>query len=126
MAKSVNPLTLLASAQGTLEFKAPEAFEDQDTTGGDIWSLGVTLYLLLTDHVPYPQLADRGVDALFRADGLYRYLGAPSLESTHVENFIEQASRPLALVVGDGSKAVLFSRIDHDATQGGQSPLAPA
>lgn len=59
LAKAVDPLTMLASAQGTLAFKPPEAFDDQDTTASDVWAIGTTLYLLLTDQLPYPQLDDR-------------------------------------------------------------------
>jgi serine/threonine-protein kinase len=56
LAKRVNPLTMLASARGTLLFKAPETLRDihRDSTSGDVWALGTTLYLLLTDHLPYP------------------------------------------------------------------------
>lgn len=55
LAKSVNPLTLLASTKGTLAFKAPEALADpgHDSPSADIWALGATLYLLLTDRLPY-------------------------------------------------------------------------
>jgi eukaryotic-like serine/threonine-protein kinase len=55
LAKKVNPLTLLATAAGTLTFKPPEAFGDGkgDSCAGDIWGIGVTLYLLLTDRIPF-------------------------------------------------------------------------
>lgn len=55
LAKRVNPLTLLASAKGTRSFKAPEAFDvdQRDSCSGDVWSLGSTLYLLLTDRLPF-------------------------------------------------------------------------
>jgi serine/threonine-protein kinase len=55
LAKKVNPLTLLASARGTRAFKAPEAFEDfnNDSCSGDVWAVGMTLYLLLTDKLPF-------------------------------------------------------------------------
>lgn len=55
LAKGVNPLTLMATARGTLCFKAPEAVLDRnfDSLAGDIWALGCTLYLLLTDRFPY-------------------------------------------------------------------------
>lgn len=61
LAKKVNPLTLLATAAGTLAFKPPEAFADRkgDSCAADVWALGVTLYLLLTDQLPFhvdPQL----------------------------------------------------------------------
>lgn len=55
LAKSVNPLTLLATAAGTLVFKPPEAFAfaKGDSCAGDIWGIGTTLYLLLTDQLPF-------------------------------------------------------------------------
>lgn len=62
LAKSVNPLTLLASAAGTLAFKAPETFQSKysDSRLGDIWAMGVTVYLLLTDQLPFDVDPDRG------------------------------------------------------------------
>jgi serine/threonine protein kinase len=55
LAKKVNPLTMLATAAGTLAFKPPEAFADGkgDSCAGDVWGFGVTLYLLLTDRLPF-------------------------------------------------------------------------
>ena len=60
LAKKVNPLTLLATAAGTLAFKAPETFADGkgDSCAGDVWSIGVTLYLLLTDRIPFEMPAN--------------------------------------------------------------------
>ncbi len=54
LAKKVNPLTLLATTAGTLAFKPREAFADRksDSCAGDVWAIGVTLYLLLTDKLP--------------------------------------------------------------------------
>ena len=55
LAKQVNPLTLMASARGTRCFKSPEAFDDfnSDSCSGDVWAIGTTLYLLLTDRLPF-------------------------------------------------------------------------
>ena len=53
LAKAVNPLTLLASARGTPVFKSPECLQNIDSCAGDVWSIGVTLYLLLTDRLPF-------------------------------------------------------------------------
>jgi serine/threonine protein kinase len=60
LAKKVNPLTMLATAAGTLAFKAPEAFADDkgDSCAGDVWGIGVTLYLLLTDRLPFEMPAN--------------------------------------------------------------------
>ena len=61
LAKRTNPLTLLVSAKGTLSFKPPESFENQDSPAADVWAMGTTLYLLLTDTLPYPELDERDV-----------------------------------------------------------------
>jgi serine/threonine-protein kinase len=55
LAKKVNPLTLLATAAGTLAFKPPEAFNERkgDSCAADVWAIGATLYLLLTDRLPF-------------------------------------------------------------------------
>ncbi len=53
LAKRVNPLTLLASAQGTIGFKPPEYLNGLDSCAGDIWAVGSVLYLLLTDRMPF-------------------------------------------------------------------------
>ena len=60
LAKKVNPLTLLATAAGTLAFKPPEAFTQRkgDSCAGDVWAIGSTLYLLLTDKLPFEIPAD--------------------------------------------------------------------
>jgi len=55
LAKHVNPLTLLASGRGTPAFKPPEVFLNagSDSCSADVWSLGATIYLLLTDRLPF-------------------------------------------------------------------------
>lgn len=62
LAKKVNPLTLLATSAGTLAFKPPEAFKQEkgDSCSADVWALGTTLYLLLTDTLPYEVDPDLG------------------------------------------------------------------
>jgi eukaryotic-like serine/threonine-protein kinase len=62
LAKAVNPLTLVVSAKGTLGFKPPESLENVDSCAADIWALGTTLYLLLTDEMPFPMLSRRDID----------------------------------------------------------------
>ena len=54
LAKKVNQLTLLASARGTPAFKPPECLYNIDSCAADVWAIGVTLYLLLTDRLPFP------------------------------------------------------------------------
>jgi serine/threonine-protein kinase len=77
LAKRVNPLTLLASARGTMRFKAPEVFQNPkgDSCAGDVWALGCTLYLLLTDRLPY---SDVDEDEFQRGAFVSAPLAAPS------------------------------------------------
>ncbi len=65
LAKSVNPLTLLATTAGTVSFKPPEAFLDKkgDSCASDVWAIGATLYMLLTDHLPASPAADMTLNA---------------------------------------------------------------
>lgn len=60
LAKHVNPLTLLASAKGTKIFKAPEVFRNNksDSCSGDVWAIGCIAYLLLTDRLPFEEIAE--------------------------------------------------------------------
>ena len=55
LAKTVNPLTLLATTAGTVAFKPPEAFvaKQGDSCASDVWAIGSTLYMLLTDKLPF-------------------------------------------------------------------------
>lgn len=64
LAKKVNALTLLATSAGTLAFKPPEAFSDLhgDSCPADVWAVGCTLYILLTDRLPYDVPAYTGWD----------------------------------------------------------------
>lgn len=87
LAKAVNPLTLLVSAKGTLGFKPPESLKNQDSPAADIWAIGSTLYLLLTDQMPFPQLGDRDIEDAsrflrpIRPPSLYNIAVDPGLES---------------------------------------------
>jgi len=54
LATRANPMTLAASLRGTAVFKPPEALADGvDSPASDVWAVGVTLYLLLTDRLPF-------------------------------------------------------------------------
>jgi serine/threonine-protein kinase len=70
LAKRVNPLTLLATTAGTLAFKPPEAFLERqgDSPASDVWAIGATLYMLLTDRLPIESSTDRERSALFKRD----------------------------------------------------------
>jgi len=65
LAKKVNPLTLLATAAGTLAFKPPEVFTPRkaDSCAADVWAIGTTLYLLITNRLPFPMPSDATWDA---------------------------------------------------------------
>jgi serine/threonine-protein kinase len=60
LAKRVNPLTLLATTAGTVAFKPPEAFSDKqgDSCASDVWAIAATLYVLLTDKLPFGSLRE--------------------------------------------------------------------
>jgi serine/threonine protein kinase len=84
LAKRANPLTMLASARGTINFKAPEVFRDpmRDSCAGDVWAIGCTLYLLLTDHLPFPR-ADDG--PLINPKGFEEPLALPGSDNPDVD-----------------------------------------
>ncbi|MBK8976384.1 MAG: serine/threonine protein kinase [Planctomycetes bacterium] len=94
LAKRVNPLTLLASARGTFGFKPPESLDNMDSPAADVWALGTTLYLLLTDVLPYPCNAD--TDVLDSARFL-RPVRPPSVYNIQVDHALDAVlSRCLA------------------------------
>jgi serine/threonine protein kinase len=55
LAKHVNPLKLKASTKGMPCYRAPECHNDPQAASraADVWSLGLTAYLMLTDRFPY-------------------------------------------------------------------------
>lgn len=86
LAKAVNPLTLLLSAKGTIGFKPPESLENIDSLTGDIWAMGTTLYLLLTDKMPFPDLDDRDNGD---ANRFLRPIRPPSMYNINVDADLE-------------------------------------
>jgi serine/threonine-protein kinase len=86
LAKQADPLSLLVSARGTLSFKPPEAFHDMDSTAADVWALGTTLYLLLTDAVPYPEVDGRDLNDAAR---FLSTLRPASTLNVHVDEELE-------------------------------------
>jgi serine/threonine-protein kinase len=87
LAKQVNPLTLLVSAKGTLSFKPPESFHNMDSCTADVWAIGTTMYLLLTDTLPFPELDERDIQESsrflrpFRPASVYNIQVDPVLDS---------------------------------------------
>lgn len=55
LAKHVNPLMLKASTKGTPSYRAPECHDDPQAASraADVYSIGLTAYLMLTDRFPY-------------------------------------------------------------------------
>lgn len=86
LAKTVNPLTLLVTARGTIGFKPPESLGNVDSCPADVWGLGATLYLLLTDKLPYPSLSERDGDNPSR---FRRPIRLPSLYNINVDAGLE-------------------------------------
>jgi serine/threonine-protein kinase len=88
---------MLASARGTRCFKAPEALKDfqADSCAGDVWAIGSTLYLLLTDRLPYMDSLDAG---LYDLDAFKRPIIPPSRLNVNVDPVLDQiVFRSLAL-----------------------------
>jgi serine/threonine-protein kinase len=97
LAKHVNPLTLHATTRGTRSFKGPEAFVDyqSDSCAGDVWALGSTMYLLLTDRLPYAESSEADT---FDQDRFSRPLIPPSRLNVNVDPVLDQVVfRALAL-----------------------------
>lgn len=89
LAKEVNPLTLLATSAGTLGFKAPEAFLDVkgDSCAGDVWALGTTMYLLLTDRLPVDIDPDLGWN---NKKAFSKQIASPSFFNIQVDSFLDK------------------------------------
>jgi len=47
------------SSEGTLNFMAPEQYEGRSCIASDVWALGVILFILATNSVPYYQSTDK-------------------------------------------------------------------
>ena len=96
LAKAVNPLTLLATTAGTVAFKPPEAFAERqgDSCASDVWAIGATLYMLLTDKLPFERAA-LSADAPPRTTAL---LVPPSRinpnVTTSLDHVLERALKP--------------------------------
>jgi eukaryotic-like serine/threonine-protein kinase len=86
LAKAANPLTLQVDAGGTIDFKPPEAFDNEDSCAADIWALGTTLYLILTDKLPFPPSSSE--DARDRGR-FHRPLRPPSFYNADVNDPLE-------------------------------------
>jgi serine/threonine-protein kinase len=89
LAKHANPLTLLVSAKGTRSFKSPEALRNfqHDSCAGDVWALGSTLYLLLTDRLPFCEVNE---SASIDSTRFERPIIPPSRLNIQVDPYLDQ------------------------------------
>ncbi|MFI6498926.1 serine/threonine-protein kinase [Nonomuraea typhae] len=88
LAKRADPFTLLASAQGTYAFMAPEVVQRQGySCASDVWSVGTIAYVLLTSHFPYE---GQGPMASFSALRFNRPLQPPSMFNDQVDAQLDQ------------------------------------
>jgi serine/threonine-protein kinase len=89
LAKHVNPLTFHATTRGTRSFKGPEALRDYqaDSCAGDVWALGSTMYLLLTDRLPYAESSEADT---FDMERFKRPLIPPSRFNVHMDPVLDQ------------------------------------
>jgi serine/threonine-protein kinase len=90
LAKAVNPLTLFASSRGTISFKPPESLDNLDSCAADIWAVGTTLYLVLTDEMPFPMMDARDAGDASR---FLRPIRQPSLYNAAVDSRLEAVIR---------------------------------
>ena len=86
LAKAANPLTLVLSAKGTLGFKPPEALDNLDSCAADVWAIGTSLYLLLTDEMPFPMLGERDAEDASR---FLRPIRPPRIYNVNVDAGLE-------------------------------------
>ena len=124
LAKAANPLTLLVSARGTLGFKPPESLDNVDSCAADIWALGTTLYLMLTDDMPFPMLNDRDVGDARR---FLRPIRPPSSLNPAVDAGLESiVYRCLAASAEDRYPDATQLLDDLEKWQPGCSPIGPS
>lgn len=90
LAKNVNPLTLLATTAGTIAFKPPEAFaaKQGDSCASDVWAIGATLYMLLTDKLPFAEALSTSITR--HEHPVYRTLIPPSQVNPDVPSQLDE------------------------------------
>lgn len=119
LAKRADPFTLLASAQGTYAFMAPEVLRDEGySCAGDVWSLGTIAYLLLTNHFPYD---DGGPLSSYSVARFRHPLLAPSRYNDDVDEELDRIV--LATLEVDPGRRPATARILADALRGRRQAL---
>jgi serine/threonine-protein kinase len=123
LAKHVNPLTLHATTRGTRSFKGPEAFLDfeSDSCAGDVWALGSTMYLLLTDRLPYAESTEADT---FDLERFKRPLIPPSRLNVNVDPVLDQIVLR-ALSIAPQDRYPTAREFLKDLTRWAPRPAAP-
>ena len=89
--KMGNELALMHTKAGTSVYMSPEVFEGNYDISCDLWSFGVTLYIMLSGRMPFPDLSE---SMLYDFISNMRYnLDIP--EFTHVSKAAKQLIRKL-------------------------------
>jgi serine/threonine-protein kinase len=104
LAKAVDLQSKLASAAGTMIYMAPEGFEGHESTASDVYSLGMTLFELLTGKHPFslriPEEASQRTVSLLvesvRRQKIQRASGGDEILGSEWDEFFENvlAFRP--------------------------------
>lgn len=124
LAKHANPMTLLVSAKGTLSFKPPESLQNHDSSAADVWAIGTTFYLLLTDTLPYPDLDERDIA---EASRFVRPLRPASVYNINVDPALEAIlSRCLAAQPADRYQNASALLEDLSRWRSGRSSTIPS
>ncbi|MFV2022541.1 serine/threonine-protein kinase [Micromonospora sp. LOL_023] len=135
LARHADPFTMLASAQGTFTFMAPELLRrDGYSRAADVWSVGTIAYLLFTNRLPYDD--DRGALSAYSPSRFTRPPLAPSRYNPELDSDldrlvlamleVDQANRPAsATVVAEQLSAWRRGRDDAGPSDG-TADLTPA
>lgn len=128
LAKHVNPLMLKASTKGMPCYRAPECYEDPQAAScaADVWSLGLTVYLMLTDRFPY---AGADLDEI-KAECFQRPLIPASSLNGGVDDLLDRIlGRALAIDPAERYPHVMALLKDLDEwnhpSENSTQPLAP-
>jgi serine/threonine protein kinase len=126
LAKHADPLTHLASAQGTYASMAPEVQRLEGySCAGDVWALGVIAYLLLTNNYPY----DDG--SPFHRYFSRRYREPPLSPSRFNDNVDEELDRIVLVALAADPRdrtpnaTVLSDQLRHRRESGVAKPTRP-
>jgi serine/threonine-protein kinase len=117
-------VTATGIALGTLPYMAPEqALADPVDGRTDVWGLGVSLYSMLTGHLPFEAEADRDIAARL----LYRIPPAPSALRPGLDAGIDAVILACLRKRPDNRYPSMLALLgDLDRLLGGEPPCPPA